>query len=36
VAGATEVVADRWPHLDTWNPSFDRALTEWIDRRRHP
>jgi ADP-ribosyl-[dinitrogen reductase] hydrolase len=34
VADATAQVAARWPHLDTWNPSFDRALEAWVQERR--
>jgi ADP-ribosyl-[dinitrogen reductase] hydrolase len=34
VAAATDEVAGRWPHLDTWNRSFDRALGAWAVRRR--
>lgn len=29
VAEATAAVADRWPHLDTWNASFTSALAEF-------
>ena len=34
VAQATTEVAARWPHLDTWNRSFDLALESWAARRR--
>ncbi len=33
VAEATVEVAKRWPHLDTWNTSFDDALSTWVERR---
>jgi ADP-ribosyl-[dinitrogen reductase] hydrolase len=34
VDASTELVRERWPHLDTWNRAFERALGEWILRRR--
>ncbi|MGZ4759967.1 MAG: dual specificity protein phosphatase family protein, partial [Acidimicrobiales bacterium] len=34
LAEATADVATRWPHLDTWNSSFDDALDAWVARGR--